>query len=304
VRDPYIRYNRLEYIAVVGSGNTRQDAERYALGNLVAQFGQSIQVDEKVSTVYREIVKGNVVKWSEVTSSETIVELTAGIDTLVGAEIGEAWVDPKGTHYVAAVLNRSRAVRIYTEIVMTNLSMIERLTTAEEKYSLGGCARFLLAAAIADVTVIYANLLRQIGSPIQGVRNGDVYRLEAADILRAIPVSVVVTKERNVDRAGRIESAFARSLSTQGFRSSGYNSRYLLDVNISLTPVTFLDGQFYWTRIEVIANLRDAATGTVLMSFGFTCREGHASQAEADNRAIMAAERRIDEDFAVLFGDT
>jgi hypothetical protein len=48
-RDPYQKYNQAANVAAVGTGNSRQVAEKDALGKLVAIFGQSIQVDEKIT---------------------------------------------------------------------------------------------------------------------------------------------------------------------------------------------------------------------------------------------------------------
>jgi len=305
ITDAYARYNRQEYLAVVGSGSSRQAAERDALSNLVAQFGQGIQVDERISTTYQEAVRGSgtgrgAANWSEVTNAETIIALTTGMDSLIGAEIGEAWVDPRGTHYVAAILNRSRAARVYTDMVRANLAMIETLTKIPdaEKYTLDGFARFQFAAVIADVNVTYGNLLGQIGAPFPGISNGDALRLEVTAITRAIPVRLAVTKQAQVDQAGRIETAFARALSNLGFQSGGNNSRYVLDVDITLTPVTIANNANFWSRIEVNANLTDTETRTVLLPFNFNSREGHTSQSEADNRTIIAAERRINDDYA------
>ena len=301
VQDPYTRYSRLEYFAVVGSGNTRQNAERNALGGLVAQFGQAIKVDTKVSTTYLEIVRGDAVNWSEVTNSEIIIALSSGMDNLVGVEIGEAWVDKKGTHYVAAVLNKSRAAREYTNIVNLNLSMIDRLTdiSALEKYSLNGHARFLHAASIADMTVAYVNLLQQFGMPVERIENGDYYRLEAQNIIKVIPVGIRVQN----DKTGRIEAAFARVFYDQGFQSGGNNLRYMLEVDISTVPVEYPGNPNKYTRIELTANFIDTCLQMLLLPYNFIERQGHITQTEADNRVYLVAELKIEEEYTILLND-
>ena len=42
VRDPYARHDRQAYVAAVGIASSRDLAEKNALGNLIAVFGQSI----------------------------------------------------------------------------------------------------------------------------------------------------------------------------------------------------------------------------------------------------------------------
>ena len=301
--DPYNRYNRQEYLAAVGSASTRLEAERNALAALIAQFGQSIQVDEKISTTYQEAVRSGFVNWSEHTTNETVIALSTSMDTLIGAEMGEAWVDPRGTHYVVALLHRNRAARVYTDMLRANLTIIEDLSTSGERNSLEAYARFQLAAAMADVNITYGNLLQQIGAPYPGILNGDTYRLEAAAILRSIPVTITVSKEEHVDRAGRIQGAFARALSSLGFQSGGTNSPYVLDVNVTLTPVEITNNPNIWSRIEVSANLMDSLSLSILLPYNFNSREGHTSQGEADNRAIIVAERRINDEYPGILND-
>jgi hypothetical protein len=302
VRDPYTRYNRQTSIAVVGSGSSREIAERSAFGNLVAFFGQYIELDERASERYQEAVRDGVtIAWSVNTEVDTMIARYARFDSLVGAEIGDVWDD--GTSFFAvAVLNRNSAIQIYSDIARSNQRMIDNLLNIPpgERNTLEGFARYQFAANVADMTAPYLNLLSVIGAPpLQGFRSGNDLRLEALGITRAIPVKLRVQN----DRAGRIHGAFARALSDLGFQSGGSYSRYMLDVNVSTTPLEIANTPHSWTRIEVSANLVDSSVGTVLLPFNFNSREGHNSQAEADNRAIMAAERRINAEYASLLGD-
>jgi hypothetical protein len=175
--------------------------------------------------------------------------------------------------------------------------MIDNLVAMSEaeKRTMDGYARYKFAAVIADISVSYGNLLSVIGRP-QNLKRGDDYRLEARNIAASIPVGLSVKN----DKSGRIEGTFAKALSELGFRSSGGNSRYALDVNIVSSPVDLPGSQNVFTRIEISANLTDTATGAVLVPFAFNSREGHTSQAEADNRAYAAAERKISQDYAGL----
>ena len=300
VKDPYTRYDRQTYIAAVGRGSSGEIAERDAFGRLVAIFGQRILVDETVSTYYNELITSGVAAtWSGTTAINSNIVITAGIDSLMGAETGEVWDDGKGTVYAIAFLNRTRALQIYSNMIRANQVMIDRLVDipAEDRISLESFARYQLAATVADVSTSYANVLSVIGAPPHNLRNGDYYRLEAQNISRAIPIGIRVEN----DRAGRIEGAFAKVLADLGFRSGGSNSRYLLDVNVATSPVTLPGNQNSFTRIEVKANLIDTNLGAVIIPFDFNIREGHITQAEADNRAYTSAERRIDAEYARVF---
>jgi len=298
VRDPYIKYDRQTYVAVVGSAGSREMAEKSALGNLVAVFGQNIQVDEKVSSSYREAVKNGVTaSWSENTAVDTAITTSTGMASLIGAEILDRWDDGRNFH-ASAVLNKAKAREIYSSIVMSNQAMIEKLTNIppEEKNTLNGFARYQFAATVADMTITYVNLLSVIDEAVPAFKRGDDYRLEAANINKAIPVGVSVHN----DKAGRIQGAFAKALSDLGFTSGGSNPPYLLDVYITAAPVVIANNTYKFTRIELKADLKETKTGIVLLPYDFNSREGHTSQEEADNRAYAYAERKINEEYSLL----
>ena len=296
-------YGRSQYVAAVGYAADRAMAEKNALANLVAFFGQSIQADQTITNTYQEAVKNGVTAgWTDNMSMQNTIQTSASMDTLIGAEIKEVWYDSRSTYYAAAVMEKGRTTQLYTDMVRANQGMINNLVTMNqsEKNSLEGFSRYQFAAAVADINVSYGNLLQLIGSPVpDGIVKGDNYRLEAQNITKAIPIGVSV---RN-DKSGRIQGAFAKALSDLGFRSGGTNSRYVLNVNIITSPVEFPNNQNKFTRIEVDANLTDTTTRSVLLPYNFDRREGHTSQSEADNRAYAAAERKIGEEYRDMLSD-
>ena len=298
VRDPYNKYDKQTNFATVGSGKSRQEAEKNALGKLVAIFGQSIQVDEKIANSYQEAVKsGAAATWTENTSLDSTITTSAGMDTLIGAETGEVWDDGKNNHYAVVVLNKTKAAQVYSGMIRSNQAMIENLIDipASEKNTLEGFARYQFAATIADINASYESVLAVIGMPssILGIQKGNDLRLEAANITKTIPVSVVVKNDRN----NRVRDAFSKVLSDMGFQSGGTNSRYRVEaeVNISEAPS---NTQNIFVRYEINANFIDGNGNRILLPFNINGREGHQSQANAENRAFSAAERTIGTDFS------
>jgi len=303
VRDPYNKFDQQTHVAAVGMGNSRQAAEKDALGKLVAIFGQSIQVNEKISTSYQEAIRsGAAASWSENTSISSDIATSAGMDSLIGVEIGDTWDNGKD-YYAAAVLNKTKAFQVYSNMIRSNQAMIANLVNmpAADKNSLDGYARYQFAAVIADITITYGNLLSHIGAPAfaQELKSGDTYRLEAQNITRAIPIGVTVTN----DKSGRIQGAFAKVLSDLDFRSGGNNARYVLRVEISVSPVELPNQTNKFARMELSANLTDTSLRTVLLPYTFNNREGHTSQTEAENRLYSTAERKINEEYPKLLND-
>jgi len=291
-------YNRSQFVAAVGNASDRAMAERTALGNLVAIFGQSIQADQTIANTYQEAVRNGVTAgWTDNISMQNTISTSASMDTLVGAEIRAVWQDTRNNvFYAVAVMEKARTAQLYTDMILANQAMIKNLITmnATERNSIEGLSRYKFAAAIADINTTYMNLLSAIGaSQPAGHVNGETYRLEAVNITRTIPIGVTV---RN-DKSGRIQGAFAKSLSDLGFRSGGNNSRYMLDVTVNVSPVELANNPNKFARIEVTANLTDTSTRQILMPYNFNNREGHTSLSEAENRAYARAETRINQEY-------
>jgi len=297
VSSPYSSgYDEKQYVAVSGSGSSNDEAEKKALSNLIGIFRTEISDQSKISTVYREAVSsGAVDSWSETTSSDRTISTSASLDSLVGVEIREQWNDRR-EYWALAVMERAKAAKIYSDMIKANQVTISNLTTMTpaEKNTIEGFSRYQFAAVVADINDSYVNVLRTVGGAVPaGVEKGDHYRLEAQNIIKAIPIGLSVKN----DKAGRIQGAFAKSLAELGFRSGGSNSRYLLEVDIVVNPVELPNQTNKFARIELKANFTDTSNRAILVPFDFNSREGHISLAEAENRAYMAAERKINAEY-------
>ncbi|MCL2792499.1 MAG: LPP20 family lipoprotein [Spirochaetaceae bacterium] len=291
-------YSRSQFIAAVGHATDREMAERNAIANLAAFFGQSIQADQIIVNTYLEAVRdGITIGWVDNIAMQNTIRTSVSMDNLIGAEIKDVWQDTRhNIFYAVAVMERAKTIRLYTDMILANLEMIRNLTTMSqaERNSLEGFSRFQFAATVADINITYANLLNMLGARTPaGVRRGDEYRLEARNITRAIPVNIVV----NNDRAGRIQDAFAKTFTDFGFRSGGSNSRYALRVNVWLSPVDFPDNPHRFILMELSANLTDTVTREVLLPFTFNIREGHPTVAGAENRVFVSAEQKIEKEY-------
>jgi len=296
-------YSRAQYVAAVGYAADRAMAEKNAFANLVAFFGQSIQADQTIANTYQEAIRNGVTDgWTDTIAMQNTIRTSASMDTLIGAEIREVWFDSRSTYYAAAVMEKAKTAQLYHDMITANQTMINNLVTMNQadKNSLEGFSRYQFAAAVADITVSYGNVLKAIGvAAPNDIKKGDEYRLEAQNIVKAIPLGVTVTG----DRSGRIQGAFARSLSELGFRSGGNNARYTLQVDITVSPVDLPNNPNKFARMELSANLTDTSLRAVLLPYNFNNREGHTSQSEAENRLFLAAERKINEEYPKLLND-
>jgi hypothetical protein len=296
-------FNRSQYVAASGNASNRDMAEKNALANLTAIFGQSIKADQTIVNTYQEATRNGVTTgWTDNIAMQNTIQTSSSMDTLVGAEIKEVWFDSKSTYYAVAVMEKARTAQLYNEMIKANQSVIDNLIkmSQAEKNSMEGYSRYQFAAIVADINVTYGNVLQVIGAPLPpGLTKGDNYRLEAQNITKAIPVGITVKN----DKAGRIQGAFAKAFSDMGFRTGGVNSRYNLSVEITVSPVEYDNNPNKFARLELSANFIDTSDKSVLFPYNYNTREGHSSVSEAENRAYMTAERKINEEYKNLLLD-
>ena len=312
VSDPYAVYSRAAYLAAVGYGSSRDTAEKAALSNLSAIFGQSIKSETMTSYTYSQAAAGSSTL-EEKSGIAQAVKTSVAMDTLIGAEIKEVWKNPEdGTWYAAAAMDRAKTSLIYFELIEQNQALIAALInmSTEEKQSgetqnMEGFINYCRAARLADANMVFATI-RNVISPgsLAGeqLKTGNDYRLEAARIARNIPVTVTVDN----DRQTRIRDAFSGALAGAGFVISGGGSRYVLQANLALEELHYEANPSVFVRYAVDARMVDTAAGTEMLPYSITGREGHQSLSEAENRAIRQAENKIAGEYldAILFRGT
>ncbi|MDR3249186.1 MAG: LPP20 family lipoprotein [Treponema sp.] len=297
VSDVEQSYSRLRYAAAVGYGSNRSVAEKEAFANLVSVFGQTVQADRRSTVSYSEAMQQETVSsYFRNMEISNAIRTSAEQDTLIGAEIRDYWFDGRSTHYAVAVMERGKAVSLYTDLINTNREIISTLTTMDdrEKNSLDGFARYHLAAKIADGSRAFSNILSVVGSGAMALSSrelaeGEGFRLEANNIAQRIPVDVQVSD----DQFNRIKGAFAAVIGKKGFKSGGSDSRYVLNAQVDFVPVELLEQTNKYIRYTMNANLVDRVTENVLLPYTVTGREGHLTVAEAENRVITAIEKEI-----------
>jgi len=301
ISNPYAVYSRDQYLAAVGTAADRTEAEKRAFAALAAFFGQSIRADLTVATMYSEAVSNGIITVSENTQVRDTIVTAASLDTLIGAEIGNVWDDGRGTIYALAYIDRKRTAAVYTEIILMNQRNIDNLLamSAAEKNMFDGYARYRLAALIAGMNAEYAGIVKLSGDSNVSfdISNADVLFLEASNIIKNISVGFKVSGDSN----NRVRDAFAKVLSGEGLRTQGNNTPYVLEVSVNMGEITYPGNTFKFCGYTVSANLIERSTGSVLLPFNFSGREGHSTYENAQTRAVAAIERTIAESYPVLF---
>ena len=300
VTNPYTAYSKDRYIAAVGFAANRAEAEKKAFAALVAVFGQSIKADLETATIYSESVERGRISVSENTQVRDTVVTAASLNALIGAEIGNVWEDGRGTVNVLAYIERKKAIGIYTDLIRINQRNIENLITmsSAEKNTFDGYAHYKLAAIIAGINTEYTGVVSVLGGSTTSLKliDANTLNIEAQNIIRNISVGFKV----NGDNNNRVRAAFSKALSNEGLRTQGSNTPYILDISVNMNEAKFPNNDYIFCRFSINANLIEKSTGSVLLPFYITDREGHATYEEAQARAYLLIERAIAEKYPVV----
>ena len=286
-------YGTQTYLVGVGQGNTRQAAELDAIRQLVNIFGVTVQADTRIADAFRG-VEGGAGTYSTEQSNQ--ISLAAGMDNLIGAEIGDRWDDGRTAFYALAVLNRANATRTYTDMIRDNENQIATLTniSAAEKNTFGGFSRFQFAAVLAERNANYAAVVAETSGNRPQVTSADDLKREAAGIANSIPIGIRISGDSNQ----LIQAAFAAAFTEIGFRTGGTNSRYVLNVTVAVSETTHPNPQFKFAQMQLTANLTDTQGNNVLLPYSMNFREGGANFGTASQTAFRVAVRQIGEEYA------
>jgi hypothetical protein len=283
------------FVSAVGGGRDRHQAETSALGTLTAFFRQS--VSSKISMSESESQVNGRTTSSTLNASQSI-EAVAALDTLIGAEVKNTWNDTRGgAWYAVAVMEKAQCGRLYISEINKTISEINTLIAVPDGVSFETISKCQAAQKLAAKADVYAMVLALLDGPD---RQQEVSRLtariaETMNNAKAIPVDVRVSGDIN----GRIKAAFAGAFTAQGFRTGNRNSRFALEVTTAFMPAP--QNRNFNTRYTVDAVLKDTQTGAELFTYNIADRESHpATQSDADNRALIGAERKITGEFPAV----
>ncbi|MDR2053044.1 MAG: LPP20 family lipoprotein [Treponema sp.] len=297
-------YDERYYIARVGTGNSRRQAEAAAFGEITGYFGRSVRADFAAVEVYKRSVVNGSVDISSSTGAVEAIQTSSSMESLIGAEINDVWDDGK-TYYAAAIMDKAKVIPIYQGLIEANIALIDRLTNvpADRRATIETVAAYHTAAGIAKANSVFVIVLDLLGGPNMrsSLKSSEDYIYEADNIAKLIPVNVVVEN----DSEGRIRGAFAGVLSGAGFRTGNDSSRYVVRAKLSISPVDLPNQPNKFSRfvLDAAFTFTDGNTNTELFSFNINGREGHLSQSEADQRAIRTAEARVKQEYGKVLQD-
>jgi hypothetical protein len=305
VLNPRETYPEAKYLAAVGNGPSRSEAETKAMSSLISVFGQSVTSSSTAVQHYSQAVKDGSIKVDKDFAVDETVNASFEYKLILGAEIKEAWYDGKSTYYALATMDKAKSSLAYNQLVGKNGETIKELTSVPEadKYSLEAFRRYSLAADIADVNGQFVNILSVLSpgaAAAAEAKTGDKLRAEQLKIAQNLTFSVSVAG----DRDDRIKTAISQVLAKSGFKmGEAATSRYAVAAKMDLSEVVLKGNDNKFARYVLDVQIKDIKTDAVLVPFSDNGRSGQATFAEAESRALRSAESAIKEKLGKAFAE-
>jgi hypothetical protein len=122
---------------------------------------------------------------------------------------------------------------------------------------------------------------------------------QAAPKSPAKEVNVVMIKGSGSDSFdARILAAFQKSIVLAGYQLGNKSSEYTLEITFSLTELERPNASQKYVVYDITANFMDTGTRqSVIPIYAINSREAHFTLEQAQSRAVMFAERKINEEY-------
>jgi len=301
VTSPSTVYSENEYIVEVGSGSSQKEADNKAIEGLAAIFNRNVLSKTDSSLAYRESA-GSVDKTKSINQH---VLVSTSIKDLVGVEIKERWKSKDGNFYALAVLNKQKAIIIYSEKARLCASAIDESLNIsdEEKGTFHEYFRYVSATSKANEMSLY-NAYLSVLNPASALIIEDEYhpdklKLQASSIAKNILVEVRIGGNW-VDK--RFKSIFEKVFTSRGFTIAKANTgRYILDVKLEIGEESKLSDNRLMIRYSLNSELIDSVTGDSFLPFVINDKAVQFNSEAVKNQIFKNVKAKVEKDFDALF---
>lgn len=309
VTSPSTVYPSDKFLNYVGSSSDRNTAEINALKGLASVFGQAIKSESNSSSRMEQAkADGIVAKTTNVQTFSQDVKRVVDVDNLIGAETKDFWLDTaNSTWYAIAVLDKSKASDIYSEMIKKNSIALSTLKKNSEKElrSLEGFAAYDFAEEIAvenenhlkKMSIINPSAVSGLEQYCPSSKNIHAKKMEIA---KNIPICVKTSN----DEHGRFKEAFVQAVSECGFKGTLDDSaRYVLTAKFEFERSDTSDKKTVRCRYNAESYILDKKNSHQLVPFTISGRESAVEYSEAKVKAEKKLESKIKTEFKQKFSD-
>lgn len=283
-----------KYLAAVGVGDTRKDAEAAAAGALAKRFTVHIQADTASEKRYLDLVKGDQAYSESESKFSQSVDLQAN-ESLVNLRFSDPYTDASGSVSVVAYLERSPTAAVYRGLIAKDVaksaSLVDRANSAT-----GALLKFALLDSALIVENNAARLLEQLRIIHPLSADSVQSDVDVASVSKArddAATKLTYALDISGDSDGRIAGFVQSSLSTLSLSANAEGTLHLTG-RWSVVPVSG-NPQYKSVQWTLQLNLVDEA-GSSVASISKTSKENGLTPDAAQSFAFREAGKFITKD--------
>jgi hypothetical protein len=256
VIDKNIDYPPDRYIAEVREGDSRADAEAFAIGGISLFFKTTANVKTDARREYNELIANqNAAEWSQKSYLNESSEITSDVEFLgVHTESYEHRADKNKTlWYSLAYIDRAEAAKIYDGKIKANLSAINAIENDAkgEDEDFFACTLYHQTLPIIAITTEYINMARAVDGKPDKYANELNYFGGLQNEYRKLRAVITFTVTANENKfSGKIERAVQDVLESNNFKVGGLGA-YNVKLEISSEEVVLPAGMFILSSLVI-----------------------------------------------------
>ncbi len=295
LNNPYATYPEQLYLASIGSGDSRAQAERNAAAKLAQIFETSVSVDETHRQRYKEITGSELMSFEDEFSMDRSVRLEAE-QTLINITYADSYRDNMGKVHVLAYIHRMRTADIYENKIAENADKVNQLIAQSNNSGnqLIKYAAMNAAQAVANSNQILIDQLSIISPDSKEFLNLN-YNMNSinqrvGELARDITFEIEIENDDN----NQISILLSDMLNELGFMITTHGM-LLIDGKIDFeeTDLGRADGVVF-VRYDLQLRVIDDY-GNIIISMNERGREGHNNFREARQRCLRTIQQKIDQ---------
>ncbi len=300
---PYDVFSQKQFIAGVGSGDTRSAAEKNAMAEIAKVFQSHIQVDETLVQSALEHTKGKSGTLSTSSQLFNTTQITSNLE-LKNVEIKRVFFDEKeGTYYALALLNRAQTAALYRKDFEENNQLLQKYyrQAKNESDKLHKLSDLNKAMALFEVN-------RLINEKYKVLTNG-------ASLQSAIPENQLKDALRQAREAIRIQLSAASGtvpeigeylkevIGNLGFKISGKAADFVIRYELIRRKTNLNRPGIIAFNWQLTVQLTDRINGVTLKTFTMQKRTAAISEQEANARILRTVKSALKNRFYRQFLD-
>jgi hypothetical protein len=298
--DLYSAYPESNFLAVVGEGDTRREAENDAAGALSKIFMSKISVETTAVLRYKELESaGNS---TAETQKSIDKKVSVGSDqSLFNISYGDTYTDKVGKTHIVGYLNRKDTAKIYKDKIEKNgdrvASFVKNMKASESvirQYAFIDAAVLFAKnneALLEQLGIIYQPMIKMIDLPYDLDELTKLY----SEIAGKMTFSVTIKN----DSDDKIAKMTGHILNEKGFTVAQGQAALSVTGEV-LIEDTKLENKYQNVRWSLLLEMRDEKS-QVLVSFNKNQRESAISKPEAIALSYRDMEKQINDEFIGQF---